>query len=102
MKTASEMAEEIIDRPYESMEGFDYRSLRVLIAQALTAYAEERVKENHCCHCPSYEEARAEALEEAAKIVDLEDGQCQLGGMTIERVRKQLAETIRALPKKGE
>lgn len=50
-----------------------YELIGQIIDEALTQYAERRVKESsHCCQEPrvAHAKARAEALEEAAKMAD--------------------------------
>lgn len=43
--SAEEVSKGIVDRPYESMTGVDYKCIRQLIAAALESYAKEKVEE---------------------------------------------------------
>lgn len=77
MKTAEDVAEGIVHQlPTSQARRLWGPILMKLIAQALTAYAEERVKEAWDLPPPwfirteEFDKARNEALEEAAKIAD--------------------------------
>lgn len=85
MKTAEEVAEHLIEYDNVIRELDDVRldEFKREIVQALTAYAEERVKE---ALRTSIDEWRAEALDEAAKIAEFHSGPSE-----------QLAAKIRAL-----
>lgn len=88
---AEEVAEKLVSSSKWCPSGsYNYNILREMIAEALTAYAEERVKEA-LMYAPGREirEARAEALEEAARIAEYHSGPSIL-----------CAEKIRALKEK--
>ena len=69
MKTASEVAEEIVG---PNIDGNKYHDAKIkLVAQALTAFREEgSEKEQVKGFDKGYQRGRAEALEEAAKFAD--------------------------------
>lgn len=88
MLNADEVAEEIYQKLLTPKSSVDFSDPTMLIAQALTAYAEERVKEDRRIHNENTMDvvkdikriARAEALEEAKlkyvlqRAKDLTDG----------------------------
>jgi len=107
MKSAEEVAEEIVKNTCVGTYDDAIKSF----VKAFTAYAEERVNEANGKSAlaavqwakDSYEKARAEALEEAAKVVegtkwqDAQDSISQAWNMKMDAI----AERIRALKEKA-
>ncbi len=101
MKSASELAEEILDKVDHFNEHMDGDECLPFIAQALTEFAEQASLNTKSIMNMMIRKARADALEEAAKVCDsraeMRD-ECDCRGYT--RASEHNADEIRAMKDK--